>query len=170
MSYSHLKPFSRFFFPWQLRISWCGALCLTRGWVCNLLVKLLLGHIIAFAFQVQVQVQVDFATTVSRPIRLGVGHLFGPMTRFFLFLSYGRQLLCSYYIGRPVWREDKSLICSAVAQDRYPYITVSSDSSNLEASSPCLPSPGTGWPSYTHGFWVPFSSLLTTFWATVDVF
>jgi hypothetical protein len=28
---------------WQLWVSWCGAPSLTRGWVCNLLVQLLLG-------------------------------------------------------------------------------------------------------------------------------
>jgi hypothetical protein len=35
---------TRFLFSvWQLRISWCGAPSLTRGWVSNLLVQLLLG-------------------------------------------------------------------------------------------------------------------------------
>jgi hypothetical protein len=34
---------TRFFFVWPLRVSWCGAPSLTRGWVCNLLVQLLLG-------------------------------------------------------------------------------------------------------------------------------
>jgi hypothetical protein len=35
---------TRFLFSvWQLRISWYGAPSLTRGWVCNLLVQLLLG-------------------------------------------------------------------------------------------------------------------------------
>jgi hypothetical protein len=28
---------------WRVRVSWCGAPSLTKGWVCNLLVKLLLG-------------------------------------------------------------------------------------------------------------------------------
>jgi hypothetical protein len=34
----------------------------------------------------------------------------GPMTRFFLSLPFLRQLLCSY-LGRPLWREDGSVIC-----------------------------------------------------------
>jgi hypothetical protein len=35
---------TRFLFSvWQLWVSWCGAPSLTRGWVCNLLVQLLLG-------------------------------------------------------------------------------------------------------------------------------
>jgi hypothetical protein len=32
-----------FFSVWQLQVSWCGAPSLTRGWVCNLPVQLLLG-------------------------------------------------------------------------------------------------------------------------------
>jgi hypothetical protein len=32
-----------FFSVWQLWVSWCEAPSLTRGWVCNLLVQLLLG-------------------------------------------------------------------------------------------------------------------------------
>jgi hypothetical protein len=40
----HLKPMRRFLFSvWQLRVSWCRAPSLTRGWVCNLHVQLLLG-------------------------------------------------------------------------------------------------------------------------------
>jgi hypothetical protein len=38
------EPTTRFFFAvWQLRVSWYSAPSLTRGWVCNLLVQLLLG-------------------------------------------------------------------------------------------------------------------------------
>jgi hypothetical protein len=35
--------FPFFFLCWQLRVSWCGASSLTRGWICNLLVQLHLG-------------------------------------------------------------------------------------------------------------------------------
>jgi hypothetical protein len=39
-----LKPMTRFLFSvWRLRVSWCRAPSLTRGWVCNLLVQFLLG-------------------------------------------------------------------------------------------------------------------------------
>jgi hypothetical protein len=35
---------TRFFFSvWQLRVSWCGAPSLMRGWVCNLLLQLFLS-------------------------------------------------------------------------------------------------------------------------------
>jgi hypothetical protein len=41
---SHLVPMTRFLFSvWQLRNSWCQTSSLTRGWVCNFLVQLLLG-------------------------------------------------------------------------------------------------------------------------------
>jgi hypothetical protein len=40
---SHLEPMTRFFFSvWRLRVSWCVAPSLTRGWVCNLRVQLFL--------------------------------------------------------------------------------------------------------------------------------
>jgi hypothetical protein len=43
VSGSHLKPMTRFFCVWQLRVSWYGTPSLTRGWVCNLLTQLLSG-------------------------------------------------------------------------------------------------------------------------------
>jgi hypothetical protein len=44
VSGSHLETMIRFlFFVWRLWVSWCGAPPLTREWVCNLLVQLLLG-------------------------------------------------------------------------------------------------------------------------------
>jgi hypothetical protein len=44
VSGSHLKPMAIFLLcVWRMRVSWCGAPSLSRGWVCNLLVQLLLG-------------------------------------------------------------------------------------------------------------------------------
>jgi hypothetical protein len=45
VSGSHLEPMARFFsvLYWQLLVSCCGELSLTRGWICNLIVQLLLG-------------------------------------------------------------------------------------------------------------------------------
>jgi hypothetical protein len=44
VSESHLEPMTRFLFSVRrLRVSWCGAPFLTRWWVCNLLIQLLLG-------------------------------------------------------------------------------------------------------------------------------
>jgi hypothetical protein len=42
------------------------------------------------------------------------------------------------------------------------------DSPNLEDQVPVFISPGSGWPSYTSGHWVPFTSPLTTRRATVE--
>jgi hypothetical protein len=44
VSGSYLEPMTRFLFSvWRLRVSWYVVPSLTRGWVCNLLVQLLLG-------------------------------------------------------------------------------------------------------------------------------
>jgi hypothetical protein len=58
-----------------------------------------------------------------------------------------------------------------VAQNAKPYFTVSSESPpTWMARFPYLYRPGTGWPSYTPGHWVPFTSSLTTRRARVEVF
>jgi putative component of membrane protein insertase Oxa1/YidC/SpoIIIJ protein YidD len=45
VSGSCLEPMTRSLFSvWQLWVSWCSAPSLTRGWACNLLVQLRLGH------------------------------------------------------------------------------------------------------------------------------
>jgi hypothetical protein len=57
-----------------------------------------------------------------------------------------------------------------VAQNAKPYFTVSSESPpTWRARFPYLYPPGTGWPSYTPGHWVPFTSSFTTLRATVEV-
>jgi hypothetical protein len=58
-----------------------------------------------------------------------------------------------------------------VAQNPKPYFTVSSETPpTWRARFPHLYPPGTEWPSYTLGHWVPFTSPLTTRRATVEVF
>jgi hypothetical protein len=100
------SPMTRFLFlVWQLRVSWCGAPSLTKEWVCNLFVQLLLG--------------LDEAVTRR--------------THDHILLSFETP---------PTWR----------------------------ARSPYLFHPGSGWPSYTPGHWVPILSPLTTRGATVEVF
>jgi hypothetical protein len=47
-----------------------------------------------------------------------------------------------------------------VAQNPKQYFTVSSETPNLEGQFPVFLSPGTGWPSYTPGHWVPLRRLL----------
>jgi hypothetical protein len=49
---SHLELMTRFFFfVWQFWVSWCWAPSLARGWVCNLLLQLLLGLARAVTFR-----------------------------------------------------------------------------------------------------------------------
>jgi hypothetical protein len=55
-----------------------------------------------------------------------------------------------------------------VSQNPKPYFTASSETPlTSRARFPYLYPPGTGWPSYTPGHWVPFTSSLTTLRATV---
>jgi hypothetical protein len=89
---------------------------------------------------------------------------------FFLFDNCG-----SLDVGRPLWREDGSVIysynCSGTYQSSHSRVQFPQNSTifyphyrlpDLEGRSPCLYPPGTGWPSYTPGHWVPFSSPITT--------
>jgi hypothetical protein len=58
-----------------------------------------------------------------------------------------------------------------VVQNPKPYFTVSSETPpTRRARFSYLYPPGIGWPSYTPGHWVPFTSSLTTHRATVEVF
>jgi hypothetical protein len=59
------------------------------------------------------QDQVILRPTFSRPIRLGVGPLLEQMTRFYISLSDNYFLL---HVGRPLWQEDGSVVCSAIMQ------------------------------------------------------
>jgi hypothetical protein len=54
--------------------------------------------------------------TVSRPIRLGFGQPFGAYDQIFLFLFFCRTIAFLFVLGRPLWREDGSIICSAIYQ------------------------------------------------------
>jgi hypothetical protein len=58
-----------------------------------------------------------------------------------------------------------------VTHNPTPYFTVSSETPpTWRARFPYSYPPGTGWPSYTPGHWVPFTSSLMTRRATVEVF
>jgi hypothetical protein len=54
--------------------------------------------------------------TVSRPIRLGFGHPFGSHGQILLFPFFCRKIALLFVSGRLLWREDGSLICSAICQ------------------------------------------------------
>jgi hypothetical protein len=81
--------------------------------------------------------------TVSRPVSLVIGPTFGALDQI---------LSCQ---SNHTWAE--------VPQNSRPYLTVSFETPpTWRASFPYLYPPGTGWPSYTPGHWVPFMSPLTT--------
>jgi hypothetical protein len=63
------------------------------------------------------------------------------------------------------------VLASEVSQDSRPYFIIPILETPLtwRARSPYLYPPGTGWPKYTPGHWVPFPSPLTTRRATVEV-
>jgi hypothetical protein len=57
--------------------------------------------------------------TVNRPIRLGLGHHFGAHDQIFLFPFFCRTIALLFVLGRPLWREDGSVICSATRGYKY---------------------------------------------------
>jgi hypothetical protein len=74
------------FLYWQLWFSWCGASSLMRGWICNLLVHLLLGLARA------VTLGLEFLRPTVDQCCLGIGPPFGTLDQI---------LACSYFF---VWQ------------------------------------------------------------------
>jgi hypothetical protein len=64
-----------------------------------------------------VEVQVTLRPTVSRPVRHGVLPLLEQVTRCYIYLSDNYFLYFS--CRRPLWREDRSVICSAMTQFQF---------------------------------------------------
>jgi hypothetical protein len=102
------------------------------------------------------------------------GPFWGPWPDFnFLCLTVALFLL---HVGRPLWWENGSVIYSAIthwleSRRTHNHILLSHlRFPNQEDQVPVFISPRTGWPSYTPGHWVPFSSSLTTCRATAEVF
>jgi hypothetical protein len=81
------------------------------------------------------------------------------------------QLLSFLSAGNPLWREEGSVIFSAVAPRSEPCRTHNHTLLfHLRFRSPFFYPPGIGWPSYTLKHWIPFSSPLTTRKDTVEIF
>jgi hypothetical protein len=76
----------------------------------------------------------------SLPIRLCVGHCFRAHDQIFLFPFFCRTIALLFVLGRPLWREDGSVICRAICQWSESQMTH----------------------NHTVWYWVPFSSPLTT--------
>jgi hypothetical protein len=128
-----------------------------------------------------IEVEVNLRPTVSRPVCLGVGHRSGTRNQFLSLLEiFFRQLRVCYFVA-PFLTTDDCIIASGPCQsshswvevphNSWPYFAVSLETPpSWRSRSLYLYPPGTGWPSYTPGHWVPFPSPLTTRRATVEVF
>jgi hypothetical protein len=87
---------------WNLRSCFCGAPSLTRGRVCLLSVT------------VSNKVEVTLRLTVGQSVCLGIEH---PCGTFDLPIGMLLSDICGLVsMGRPLWREDGSPICSVIAQ------------------------------------------------------
>jgi hypothetical protein len=100
---------------------------------------------------------------VGQFVLVSGSHLW-PTTRFLLLSDIFGLLV----VGRPSRREDGSVIysynslslSSPSPEELWPYLTFSSETPQTwRARSPYLYPPGTGWPSYTTGYWVGWFSL-----------
>jgi hypothetical protein len=107
----------------------------------------------------------------------------GPVTNLSFSLKFSFDSCRFVILLRPLWREDGSVIYCTIAsglcqsshswvevpQNSRPYFIVSFETPpTWRARSPYVYPPGTGWPIYTPGHWVPFLSPLTTLRATVE--
>jgi hypothetical protein len=54
--------------------------------------------------------------SVSQSVCLGVGHPFGAHDQISLFPFFCRKIALLFFLGRPLWRQDGSVICSAICQ------------------------------------------------------
>jgi hypothetical protein len=119
------------------------------------------------------EVEVNLRPTVSRQVCPGVRHSSTTGYQFFfLFEISFRQLRLCYFVAPSLTRgrvcnllynyfwalPEQSLLGRSPAELR-PYFTVSSETPpTWRARSPYLYPPGTGWPSYTPGQWVPLTN------------
>jgi hypothetical protein len=128
--------------------------------------------------EVEVEVDVKLQPTVRRPIRRGVRHPSGTRDQFFFLLEILlRQVRVCYFVAPSLTRRQVRnllllVLASAVTRDTRPYfiVPILETPPTWRNRSPYLYPPGTGWPRYTPGHWVPFPSPLTTSRATVEVF
>jgi hypothetical protein len=119
----------------------------------------------------KVKVQVTLRPKVSRSVRLGVRHPSGTSDQFlFLLEIFFRQLRVCYFVAPSLTRGRVCnllfllVLASAVPRDSRPYfiVPVLQTSPTWRTRSPYLYPPGTEWPRYIPGHWVPFPSPLTT--------
>jgi hypothetical protein len=115
-------------------------------------------------YQKVFEVEVNLWPTVSRPVCRGVRRPSGTRDQFLFLLEISfRQLRLCYFLAPSLTR---GRVCNLL----YNCFWAFPEQSLLRrARSPYLYPPGTGWPSYNPGQWVPFLSPLTTRRAAVEV-
>jgi hypothetical protein len=134
-------------------------------------------------FLLVVEVEVNLRPTVSRPVCLGVRHTSGTRDQFFFLLEISfRQLRVCYFVAPSLTRGwvCNLMLLASPAQSHWSLtpaglktnfiVPIVETPPTWRARSPCLCSSGTGWPRYTSGHWVHFSSPLTTRRAAVELF
>jgi hypothetical protein len=124
---------------------------------------------------VEVEVEVKLRPTFS----LGVRHPTGTRDQFFFLLEiFFWQLWVCYFVAPSLLRRRVCNLLLLMVLARavrwvsrlYFIVPILETPPTWRAKSLYLYPPGTGWPSYTPGHWVPFPSPLTTDRATVEVF
>jgi hypothetical protein len=113
-----------------------------------------------------------------RSVCLGIEHACETCDQILLPFRMLLSEICGLIsVGRPLWQEDESAVCSAIAQwseshrtRNHTLLSSSETPPTWRARLPYLYPPGTGCPSYTPDHWVPFMPYLTTHRATVEVF
>jgi hypothetical protein len=105
---------------------------------------------------IEVEVEVTLRLTVSQSVCLGIEHHCGTSDQILLLVGTLLSEICGLVsVGRPVWREDRSAVCSIITQwsesRRTRNDTLLSHlrlSPTWRARFPYLCPPGTGWASY----------------------
>jgi hypothetical protein len=72
--------------------------------------------ITVLVLEVRVTLRLTVSQSVSQSVCLGVGHPFGALDQIFLFPFFCKTVALLFVLGRPLWREDESAICSAICQ------------------------------------------------------
>jgi hypothetical protein len=131
------------------------------------------------------EVEVILRPTVSRPVRLGVRHPSGTSDQFFFLLQiFFRQLRVCYFLAPSLtWGRVCNLLLMVGLASAVPFVSEYCGTLNSillsqslgihptwRARFPYLYPPGTRWPEYTPGHFVPFLWPLTARRATVELF
>jgi hypothetical protein len=131
----------------------------------------------SFLFLFSVEAEVKLRPTVGQPVCLGVRHPSGTRDQFFFLIEiFFRQLRVCYFVALSLTRGGLLLLVLAStvplqleSRGTQDHILLSKFM-RWRAGSLYIYPPGTEWPRYTLGHWVPFPLPLTVRRAMVEVF